>query len=117
MWGVRVPHLFGKVLHGFKQQSNESLKRVQVLARWLAAMAGVAAGLPSGCSVAQWKASLFPHEPDSAASHGWNWRKCALPSCHPCVGACKRWLTYEGHRPVPADNMHNLGCLLVRAED
>ena len=39
-------------------------------------MAGVAAALPSGCSLVQWKAGLFPHEPDSAASHGWDWRRC-----------------------------------------
>ena len=39
-------------------------------------MDGVTGTLPSGISVMQWKASLFPHEPDSAASHGWNWRRC-----------------------------------------
>ena len=82
-------------------------------------MAGVAAALPSGCSLAQWKASLFPHEPDSAASHGWNWRKCALPTpcCHRCVGEYKRWshCIHISHwqRAVPADNMHSLTCSLV----
>jgi len=43
--------------------------------RWLGALAGVAAALPAGASLAQWKASLFAHEPDSSASHGRNWRR------------------------------------------
>ena len=74
-------------------------------------MAGVAAGLPRGCSVVQWKASLFAHEPDSAASHGWNWRRC----CSICPVLAHAVVTRGcgEQRPLSADITHGTYFMLV----
>ena len=68
-------------------------------------MAGVAAALPSGCSLVQWKAGLFPHEPDSAASHGWDWRKCCPAPPPVYLHASDHWLRGAGASAC-GDNMH-----------